>query len=786
MYCLAGGSSQTRGFTSLLPGLRWPSYRWASFSRHLFFGSELSPGAKRAPGLYPVWRFSCIRQILTPVVRRLVPWSSSGGREQRVGPSRECRILECFPSGKRLGHLLVGAGAKKVAQTSPGGRYRGAASGLLGTSNEGESQWPRGFPLLGLGSPTGEYAARADTVNRSAGDWSGDRMLTARGRGCRRRARGAVPVRPCLLQKKAAFPDPIEGCLRESVEVPGIGPGSKVPGYRGLLSLADACEPVNGTGNEPDGCNRLTCRGRPAAVRPGDRTSGKWSGSTALAPISRPGAKALRYMVPNETDLSLMYGEPILTGVHCDGPTASLISLRATRETRSIVGVAPWGSQADQRIKELSNGSKLRCRAKIFEARLLWEQEQGAHPGSKVPGYRSSDLNGESKVLTPGARNGQVAPLRDQGERGRTGIGHFSRKDGKNLRQVGIVHRHLEGGRDVVLHRPPPTVEGPSAELVHQVIPDRSSGDGSQNGFPGLSTPADVAGEQDGVGKDLFSQVRTLQDSSPGLLGRLELALELLDPLVPLSERLLEGRYFPTMDLVPVLGPGKEISDGVGHLHGNRSVVEVGKHHDRSVSWLPVSGRRRCAPRPRRSTTRSSSPEAGPRRISWTVELPEARPRASLARRSPELWTRTHRGESVSPARPPRPPRSLFPSRAWRSGHRHDHRSGQRGAWQLRAARNGQVAPLRDRGERGRTGIGHFSRKDGQNLRQVGIVHRHLEGGRDVVLHRPPPAVEGPSAELVHQVIPDRSSGDGSQNGFPGLSTPADVAGEQDGVGKDF
>nr|GMD52484.1 hypothetical protein Iba_chr11bCG12050 [Ipomoea batatas] len=29
---------------------------------------------------------------------------------------------------------------------------------------------------------------------------------------------------------------------------------------------------------------------------------------------------------------------------------------------------------------------------------------QGAHPGSKVPDYPSSDLNGESKVLTPGAR----------------------------------------------------------------------------------------------------------------------------------------------------------------------------------------------------------------------------------------------------------------------------------------------------------------------------------------------------------------------------------------------
>nr|GMC62388.1 hypothetical protein Iba_chr02cCG3390 [Ipomoea batatas] len=71
---------------------------------------------------------------------------------------------------------------------------------------------------------------------------------------------------------------------------------------------------------------------------------------------------------------------------------------------------------------------------------------------------------------------------------------------------VGLLHRHLEGGLDVVLHCPPPAVEGPSAELVHQVFSDRSPGDGSQNGFSGLSASADMTGEQDGVGEDLLSQ----------------------------------------------------------------------------------------------------------------------------------------------------------------------------------------------------------------------------------------------------------------------------------------
>nr|GLL17421.1 uncharacterized protein LOC109173786 [Ipomoea trifida] len=132
-----------------------------------------------------------------------------------------------------------------------------------------------------------------------------------------------------------------------------------------------------------------------------------------------------------------------------------------------------------------------------------------------------------------------------------------------------------EGGLDVVLHCPPPAVEGPSAELVHQVFSDRSPGDGSQNGFTGLSASADMTGEQGGVGEDLLSQVRTLQDSAPGLLGCLELAFELLDPLVPLSKGLLEGRHLSTVYFVPVFGSGEEIGDGVGHLQGYGLAVEV-------------------------------------------------------------------------------------------------------------------------------------------------------------------------------------------------------------------
>nr|GLL27281.1 hypothetical protein M569_03986 [Ipomoea trifida] len=39
------------------------------------------------------------------------------------------------------------------------------------------------------------------------------------------------------------------------------------------------------------------------------------------------------------------------------------------------------------------------------------------------------------------------------------------------------------------------------------------------------------------------------------------LALELLDPLIPLGEGLLEGRHFSAVDFVPIFRPGKEIGD---------------------------------------------------------------------------------------------------------------------------------------------------------------------------------------------------------------------------------
>nr|GMD17706.1 hypothetical protein Iba_chr07dCG6170 [Ipomoea batatas] len=350
-------------------------------------------------------------------------------------------------------------------------------------------------------------------------------------------------------------------------------------------------------------------------------------------------------------------------------------------------------------------------------------REQGAHPGSKVPGYRSSDPNGESKVLTPGARcpvtglrtlmskvltpgarcpvtglrtlmvrarcspreqgarlpvfgpqliprrktknakvkinshdkterlfnrleavkivrcpaqrgralvsvrlklsppssvarpraqrrpqlrrrsssrcdlrrwssgnlnnrDRQVTPLRDLGERGRTRIGHFLRENGQDIRKVSLVHRYLQGGPDVVLHRFSPTVKGPSAKLIHQVLPDRSSRDCCENGFSGLLTSADVTGEQDGIGQDFLPQIRAFQDPSPGLLSRLELALELLDPLVPLGEGLFEGRHFSTVDFVPIFSPGEEISDRVSHLHNYRSTAEVDKKKSTSCGRL--------------------------------------------------------------------------------------------------------------------------------------------------------------------------------------------------------
>nr|GMD60660.1 hypothetical protein Iba_chr12aCG13380 [Ipomoea batatas] len=176
------------------------------------------------------------------------------------------------------------------------------------------------------------------------------------------------------------------------------------------------------------------------------------------------------------------------------------------------------------------------------------------------PSSRCDLCRWSSGNLNDGDR--QVTPLRDRGERGQTRIGHFLRKNGQDIRQVGLVHRYLQGGLDVVLHRPSPAVKGPSAELVHQVFPDRSSRDYYENGFSGLLASTDVTGEQDGIGEDLLPQIRTLQDPSPGLLGRPELALELLDPLIPLGEGLFKGRHFSTVDLVPIFSPGEEISDG--------------------------------------------------------------------------------------------------------------------------------------------------------------------------------------------------------------------------------
>nr|GMD10725.1 hypothetical protein Iba_chr06eCG8990 [Ipomoea batatas] len=187
-----------------------------------------------------------------------------------------------------------------------------------------------------------------------------------------------------------------------------------------------------------------------------------------------------------------------------------------------------------------------------------------------------------------------VTPLRDRGERGRTRIGHFLRKNGQDIRKVGLVHRYLQGGPDVVLHRLSPAVKGLSAELVHQVLPDRSSGDCCENGFAGLLTSTNVMGEQDGIGEDLLSQIRALQDPPPGLFGRPKLALELLDPLIPLGEGLFKGRHFSTVDFVPIFSPGEEISDRVSHLHNYRSAAEHVDHRSRRPRPVTTRAFHRC------------------------------------------------------------------------------------------------------------------------------------------------------------------------------------------------
>nr|GMC68200.1 hypothetical protein Iba_chr02fCG9630 [Ipomoea batatas] len=189
--------------------------------------------------------------------------------------------------------------------------------------------------------------------------------------------------------------------------------------------------------------------------------------------------------------------------------------------------------------------------------------------------------------------------------------------------------------------------EGPSAELVHQVLPDRSSGDCCENGFAGLLTSTNVTGEQDGIGEDLLSQIRALQDPPPGLFGSPELALELLDPLIPLGEGLFKGRHFSTVDFVPIFSPGEEISD-----RAMRSPTRAVDHP------LVFSGGGAAAQILDSRAAGGSSPCFISTSITGVVE-PDPSRRERFA---------------VRPLRP----RLLFPSRAWRPGPRRDRRSGWR------------------------------------------------------------------------------------------------------------
>nr|GMC53721.1 hypothetical protein Iba_chr01dCG9320 [Ipomoea batatas] len=108
------------------------------------------------------------------------------------------------------------------------------------------------------------------------------------------------------------------------------------------------------------------------------------------------------------------------------------------------------------------------------------EQEQGAHPGSKVPGYRSSDLNGESKVLTPGARC-PVTGLRTLMVRARCS----PREQGVRLPVFGPQLASVAGS---ALGSPSPSADGPALRVAPNSVDGPVVAAASANGPAEIST----------------------------------------------------------------------------------------------------------------------------------------------------------------------------------------------------------------------------------------------------------------------------------------------------------
>nr|GMD08212.1 hypothetical protein Iba_chr06cCG14540 [Ipomoea batatas] len=95
--------------------------------------------------------------------------------------------------------------------------------------------------------------------------------------------------------------------------------------------------------------------------------------------------------------------------------------------------------------------------------------------------------------------------------------------------------------------------------------------------------------------------------------------------------------------------------------------------------------------------------------------------------------------------------------------------------WQ-QGARLPVSRPLNVRARRTRSADRALLRKERPDIRQGRLVHRYLQGGLDIVLYRPSPAVKGPSAELVHQRLPrpDEFRRSLLRNGFIQVSWPLD------------
>nr|GMC80295.1 uncharacterized protein LOC109147065 [Ipomoea batatas] len=147
------------------------------------------------------------------------------------------------------------------------------------------------------------------------------------------------------------------------------------------------------------------------------------------------------------------------------------------------------------------------------------------------------------------------------------------------------------------------------AAAASAVDPAEASAVGTGRVCPSGTVEKGVGLGRDGIGKDILAEVRPFQDPLP-CFHRLRLTLELVDSLLSLCEGLLERADVLTVNLVPVLGSGKQVaSDTFPDQSGRPSArllrrrgCSTDPRQPRRGRFVPVLHQHvdhwRCGPRP--------------------------------------------------------------------------------------------------------------------------------------------------------------------------------------------